>query len=486
MYSEKNKFDDEQQDYWIPITPIDKMSQTDYDVLIVGSGAGGGAALWRLCEQWQKNGKRIGVVEAGPLALPTNAQNLSTFDAESVFKYWNNYIEYIGKTETSPGIVSIIAFGGKTIFWQALTPRFNPADFITWPISYSDILPYYLIAENIMNVNNSFTIGSSIQEILLSRLRARGFPDATNIPMAFDREVTKYGEVHSNVFFSSILFFAYALNYRQFDLSVNTRAIQVLTDQGKVSGIKVIAPDKRVYTLKAKTVILSAGALETPHILLLSNIPGPSIGRYLVDHPAVNVSAFARRNQFQEPLGVAGIMIPGTAERKYQLLAFSTIREFFLWYSYQERPLQHVEEFRLDGYSVVEPRFDNRVFIDPSKVDEYGIPELNFQFTYSDRDLALIQKILNELPVFASSMEVTLLERPRLRPPLWTNHVAGTCRMGNDPETSVTNQYGQIHGISNLFVADNSVLSLTSPANPTLTTIALAIRTADYIMEQMK
>lgn len=58
--------------------------------------------------------------------------------------------------------------------------------------------------------------------------------------------------------------------------------------------------------------------------------------------------------------------------------------------------------------------------------------------------------------------------------------------MGLDPETSATNLYGQIHGISGLFVADNSVVRLSGPANPTLTTVALAIRTADYIISQMK
>ena len=56
--------------------------------------------------------------------------------------------------------------------------------------------------------------------------------------------------------------------------------------------------------------------------------------------------------------------------------------------------------------------------------------------------------------------------------------------MGDDPATSATNQYGQIHGVPGLYVADNSVLRLTGAANPTLTTVALAIRTADYILSQ--
>ena len=75
---------------------------------------------------------------------------------------------------------------------------------------------------------------------------------------------------------------------------------------------------------------------------------------------------------------------------------------------------------------------------------------------------------------------------PRLLVPGEDNHECGTCRMGLDPDTSATDIFGQIHAISGLFVADNSVVRLSVPANPTLTTVALAIRTADYISGQIK
>ena len=56
-------------DDWVPLNSLDQMAQTEYDVIIVGTGAGGGAVLWRLCKEWGANGKRIGVVEAGDLFL---------------------------------------------------------------------------------------------------------------------------------------------------------------------------------------------------------------------------------------------------------------------------------------------------------------------------------------------------------------------------------------------------------------------------------
>jgi choline dehydrogenase-like flavoprotein len=65
-------------------------------------------------------------------------------------------------------------------------------------------------------------------------------------------------------------------------------------------------------------------------------------------------------------------------------------------------------------------------------------------------------------------------------------HDIGTCRIGTNPSTSAANPYGQIHGISGLYVADSSMLPTAGAANPFLTIVALSIRTADYIIEQMK
>ena len=83
-----------------------------------------------------------------------------------------------------------------------------------------------------------------------------------------------YGRLHSNVFFSSILLLARALSWRPFDLAVNTYAAEVITEGGKAVGVRVMTPDKKSHFIKAKTVILSASALQTPRILLNSGIPG--------------------------------------------------------------------------------------------------------------------------------------------------------------------------------------------------------------------
>jgi choline dehydrogenase-like flavoprotein len=67
-----------------------------------------------------------------------------------------------------------------------------------------------------------------------------------------------------------------------------------------------------------------------------------------------------------------------------------------------------------------------------------------------------------------------------------TNHELGGCRMGHDPASSVLNAYCQTHDIPNLFVVDGSVFPSASEKNPTLTIMALAARTADYVVEQFQ
>lgn len=118
--------------------------------------------------------------------------------------------------------------------------------------------------------------------------------------------------------------------------------------------------------------------------------------------------------------------------------------------------------------------------------DEYGVPLLDIHFSFSKQDDAVIREMTAATNSFISALGLSMVEPPVLRPPGTVNHEAGTCRLGSSPSNSATNPVGQIHGIEGLYVADNSVLPLNSGANPTLTTIALAIRTADHIVETMK
>lgn len=470
----------EDMNEWIPLTPIAEMAQTDYDVIIVGSGAGGGAALWRLCEKWGRNGKRIGLVEAGDLLLPTHSANIAAFNGTRLELFQAANSDFVGNLLPDfPNVIVIRALGGRTLFWAMESPRFPPFTFETWPIAYRDLVPYYNIAERIMKVNTSYALGSTVQDILLDRSRSCGFPEATTVPLALDPQVTQFGQVHSNPAFSSINFMANALNVRPFDLSVRTRALQVYTEKGKAAGIKVMTWDRKTYDISARTVILSASTLETPRILLHSGIPGEAIGRNLLDHIFVSAEATAQRRGFPEVLGTSKIYVPDSEERRFHMLLLGpNYHQRFV-----EPPVADFIKFLFYTYGPVEPRLENRVFLSPTELDAYGVPRIDIDFSWSSRDMALIEQMLVSTGKWVDIMKMSSQKPPELWPPGSIKHETGTCRMGNNPATSACNRFGQIHGVPGLYVADNSVLPLTAGANPTLTTIALAIRTADHIIE---
>ncbi|CAM4125585.1 GMC family oxidoreductase [Paenibacillus alkaliterrae] len=465
---------------WIPLTPLEEMARTDYDVIIVGSGAGGGAILWRLCERWRNNGMRIGLIEAGDLLLPTHMNNLAILSGGRAERFMANpeITRRIGKTLPEfSGAKQVLALGGRTIQWGNVTPRMPLHILEQYPVPPNEMQFYYGIAEQAMNVMKSFIPNSSLQHVILSRLRINGYPEAAAPPIAVDIKPTQFGVVHSNAYFSSIAFLAEALNRMPFDLAVNARAVQVLTEQGKAAGVRVMSLDKKTYIVHAKTVVISASTLETPRILLNSGISSSAIGRFLIDHSAIRGTAIVSRKGFPEILEPISIIIQETKDRPYQLQIFG-----------RERPSHEEMGIIIQGYGLVEPRAENRITLDPYRIDEYGVPAVQVHYTYSQKDLNVIRKMTAGMRKAFSAIGATLVSmdgQPELclRPPGDDNHESGSCRIGDDPATSAADRYGQIHGVSGLYVADNSVLPFLG-TNPTLTTVALAIRTADRIIHR--
>ncbi len=477
---------------WIPHISAEQMAEVEYDVLIVGTGAGGGAALWRLAEQWGNNGKRIGIIERGEIYSPTHVANIATINGDN-FRILRPYqiTDPIGdQLPQFPGAKLIYALGGRTLLWGAITPRMPAHVIEKWPVTVPEMDIYYNIAEDIMSITRSYAKDSSITQALLKRLWENGYYHADYIPVAADLDQTRYGKIHSNVFFSTIVLLARALALRPFDLAVNTYAAEVVTDGGKAVGVRVMSPDKKSHFIRAKTVVLSASALQTPRILLNSRIPGKAIGHYMVNHSYMIATASVNTKGFSEPLGVLGILIPERIGHPYQLQLQGP--EQYFNYQYEKKPIK--DEWKISFYGAsgeVESRYENRVFIDPYRLDYYGMPELQVAFSYSEKDEAIIRQMSVALLQASSAMQINLATMngaPALcLMPIGTdNHESGTCRMGDDPNTSATNRYGQIHGVPGLYIADGSIIPTIGATNPTLTTAALAIRTADYIIKQME
>jgi choline dehydrogenase-like flavoprotein len=416
------------------------------------------------------------MIEAGDLLLPTHVENLSLLSGGRAAQYISSITKPIGRTLPEfSGAQQIFALGGRTIQWAAASPRIPSYLISKWPVPIKEMKFYYNIAEQVMNVNKTVSQSSLPARIILKRLWANGFFNATGIPFALDIKSTKYGEIRSNPIFSSILFLAEAMNNKFFDLAVKARAVQLLIEKGKTVGVKVMSPDMKSYLIKAKNIVLSGSTFETPRLLLHSGVSGEAIGHFLIDHSAVRAIGTINRNLLPEDIGRIGILIPNTKDNPYQIefgIRTDSVQDKFL--------------IVIHGYGNVEPRYENMLFLDPHRKDKYGVPKIQVHFNFSNRDQAVIQQMALGMERVISSLGI-IEGQPKiyLRTPGDDNHESGTCRMGNDPNISATNRYGQIHGISGLYVADNSVLP-TLGANPTLSTIALAIRTADYIIHQLK
>jgi len=138
----------------------------------------------------------------------------------------------------------VYALGGRSLFWNAATPRLIESELCKWPIDPEELDMYYGIAEKALHVTTNYANGSAMQRVLLKRLQDDDIFEAIDMPLAFD----------------------------MFDSR---------------PGVEVISPDKRKHIIRAKNIIVSASTLETPRLLLNSGVPGPSIGWYLTDHVSV-------------------------------------------------------------------------------------------------------------------------------------------------------------------------------------------------------
>lgn len=466
---------------WIPLTPLKTMAENEYDVLIVGTGAGGGTMLWRLCEQWRKNGKRIGIIERGDIVMPMHGRNLPMMNRTRLAQYYQyiskplqgSFPEFIGARE-------VICLGGRTVFWDLVASRLILSLLPDWPVPIHEMETYYDMAERVMNVTDEYAKGSTLTEKLLDRLQQGGFPESRYMPIAADLHPTKFGEVHSDVFFSSFSLLAKASFLRPFDLAINARAVQVLVDQGKATGVKVMSPDMSSYILKAKTIVLSTSTYETPRLLLHSGIQGGAVGHYMTNQVFMLAQGKVNRKDFTDIPGTLGILITATPEKPYQIRLIGP--NGYDWYpSSEEKPFLEELDILLQCFGKIDPRFENRVSLNPNRKDEYGVPEIEVHFSFSEAEQAEIQKMVEAVKRISSVADITLGELC-LVPTGDLHHTSGTCRMGDDPSNSVTDQYGQVHDISGLYVADNSVLPFIGSGNPTLTTVALSIRTADHIV----
>jgi len=299
----------------------------------------------------------------------------------------------------------------------------------------------------------------------------------------------------------------------------NAMAYQVLMDAERNRARGVLYIDRltrQPKEVKARAVVLCAQSLESVRILLNSaNSQYPSglgnssgvLGHYLMDH----IMGGGANGEFPELAGKpsmngpnrpAGLYVarfrnlPGGPRSKNFLRGFGYEGGGDTGYnwgapgfgkSYKEALLQGQCYVGIGGFGECLARWDNFVEIDPEIKDTFGIPVLRVHMTYGDNESAMVKDMAEsaaEMMEAAGAKNVHTNEHPST--PGWAIHEVGIARMGNDPKKSVLNQFQQSHDVKNVFVCDGAGFTSTACQNPTLTIMALCVRSMDYLMGEMK
>jgi choline dehydrogenase-like flavoprotein len=291
---------------------------------------------------------------------------------------------------------------------------------------------------------------------------------------------------------------------------------------GKAKGVSFVdRRTKRDYTALGKIVILGASTLESTRILLnsksrsfptgLANSSGV-LGHYLHDHTwGVSFTGLAKKLKGREIVNEdgrpQGTYIPAFRNLDKASKQSKYIRRF----GYQcasgaglfpghakllpgfgsefKREVLgwHPAMVRMSAFGEVLARKENHVAIDPNLKDAWGIPALKIDIVYGDNEQHLTNDAIECAHEMFEAAGVELLtENLEMFAPGHSIHEVGTARMGNDPKTSVLNQFNQAHDVKNLFVVDGSCFVSSGCVNPTLTILALAMRASDYLAEQAK
>ena len=127
---------------------------------------------------------------------------------------------------------------------------------------------------------------------------------------------------------------------------------------------------------------------------------------------------------------------------------------------------------------------ENYISVDKNQVDAHGIPVPVVHFNFVENDMLLWHGMRKGLQQIASKLSGDVFLDQSTAPGGFASHEVGTIRMGKDPKKSALNSFCQSHDVKNLFVTDGSCFTTTSEKNPTLTIMALSMRTAEYISKQ--
>ena len=569
-----------------------------YDAVIIGSGAAGGMAAHVLTE----HGLQVLMLEAGKKldiekelrsmewpydnahrgGLPPGSHSITPAEYAirrppfgPGFEKFKKLYSYVGNSDYDKNIVvderenpytgtnyawvRARCLGGKTNIWGRLALRLSDYDFKAkdrdgfgenWPISYSDIAPYYDkvdlylgitgVKENLPYLPDSLyqrptklscsevTLKQGIQKMgrVLTQYRAGVTTDGLKHNKYRSRcygrgACQRKGGCDIHAAFDSPTGLIYpAMDTGNLTLRTNSVAREVTVDPqtGKASGVHFVdSQTMKDYTVRAKTVIVAASTLESARLLLLSK-------SRLYPNGLANSSGHVGHNFCEHVMGpyIVGqakdlVGKPPTLDDgrpgSFYLARFRNLSEknpnFIRGYGFEgsggcemfpretDRPgfgAGFKEEIRknqgsyisMGGFGEVLARYENYVDLDPAVKDKWGVPALRFHYKFGDNEHHMVEDMAQTgQEMFEAAGFKIIFASARTLTEGWSIHELGTARMGDDPKTSVLNQFQQSHDVKNLFVVDGSAFVNASCQNPTWTIMALCWRSCDYLADRL-
>lgn len=519
------------------------MPSKSYDVLIIGSGHAGGMAAYALA----RKGISCLMLNAGPAAdlqhdrspipayqLPYRGLTQPGLMTDNSFSpYVQNAfvhqeeVPYTYDADKPYPWARSRLVGGRSIFWGGQSFRLSDLEFKSrdfdgygdnWPISLSDLAPYYDRVEQLYRVvgrpdglsqypDSKFTTTLDQPDSPLIRHLAP-YMTQRGMVVSADRRAKGVNGLCSSI--NLTLPDALASGHLTIVADAVVREIRLDPKTGLAGEVYFVERHtRRELSVKARAVVLAASTLESTRILLNSGIANSSgvLGHYLFDNlyggtcyseapraelatgkvavpPFRNVSPETRSKNFIGRyilyIGAAGAGFGGGELGPDTLCMYGT--ELDAWLK------EHGD--RIVGGTIMGetlPRFENHVRINKDVSDSWGIPVLHISAAYGDNERKLHQDAQDTAAeLYGAAGFKLIVKNPTRREPGQSIHEVGTCRMGDNPKTSVLNKWNQSHDVKNLFVVDGGAFVSGGWQNPTLTITALSMRASEYLAEQLR
>lgn len=515
-----------------------KFAQTDDSVVvIIGSGAGGGTLANELCQK----GIKVVVLEAG--AVQSQASFINDEWKSFVQLAWLDPRTTSGSWRVAKDFAGLPAWicktvGGTTTHWAGASLRFQEHEFraktvyggiaganlADWPLTLSELEPWYSKAEDKMGVTRTHGIpglpGNNNYKVFHAGAAKLGYKKlhtgnmainsqprddrARCLQLGFCFQGCKSGAKWSTLYVE----LPKAEKTGNLDLRPESHVTRIEhDDKGKVTGVVYFDKDGKEQRQKARIVCVAGNSIETPRLLLLSasnlfkdglaNSSG-QVGRNYMRHMTGSVyAAFKDPVHMYRGTTMAGIVqdearhdtkrgFAGGYEMETLALGIPFMAAFlnpggwgadFAWWMDRYTNLAGMW---LVGEDM--PRESNRITLNASVKDKYGNAAPNVHFDDHENDIAMRNHAFQQGErIYQAAGAVRTFRTP----PYPSTHNLGTCRMGASAKDSVCNSFGQTHDIANLFISDGSQFTTGGAENPTLTIVTLAIRQADYIAKQM-